>query len=344
MSDKSIQELEAEFYAKKFYLSYSGLNKLLYSPVLFYKHYILQQREERLDSHLINGKVIHCLLLNNGEFDDQFIISPNNLPTGNTRLVIDKLYNIVKEGPGLLNNYTVEINSILKEINLHQSLTDDKKADKKGNIRTADEKRLEKIIDATTTSYFEFLKRKGNKDIIDQETYDACMTSVTLIKENSLVLNLLGLDKEEENITIFNEVLLHMDDPNIPEFGTKGILDNVKIDYNRKIIYVNDLKTSGKTLSEFKESIDYYKYWMQAAIYVRLIKDFCKDKIDDTWEIMFTFIVIDKYQQVYAFPVSKDTMLIWQKQLDDKLTEARWHYSNNSYTLPYEFIKEQVYL
>lgn len=325
---RSIHELEEEFYSKPFYLSYSGLNKLLYSPQFFYKHYILQQREERLDSHLIDGKVIHCMLLNNGSFDELFIVSPSNLPTGNTRLVVDKLYDIVKEGPGLLQDYTIEIVEILKEIKLHQSLK-------------TDQQRIDKIITDDTKSYFEFLKRKGRKDIIDEETYQRCEASVNILKDNEIVLSLLGLNGEDPK-NVFNEIPLEMKTHH--EFGLKGIIDNAKISYEDKIIYINDLKTSGKTLSEFKESIDYYKYWMQAAIYERLIKDFCKDKIDSSWRIQFTFIVIDRYQQVYAFPVSKGTMESWQEQLESKIEEARWHYTNRSYTLPYEFLKQQIYL
>ena len=38
---KTPAELEQEFYSKPLYLSYSGLNKLLFSPKLYYKHYIL---------------------------------------------------------------------------------------------------------------------------------------------------------------------------------------------------------------------------------------------------------------------------------------------------------------
>lgn len=325
--ERSVIELEEAFYSKPFYLSYSGLNKLLYSPQFFYKHYILQQREERLDSHLIDGKVIHCMLLNNGSFDELFITSPSNLPTGNTRLVVDKIYDRVKEGPGLLGDYTVEITEILKEINLHQSLK-------------TDQQRLDKIITDETKSYFEFLKRKGSKDIIDEETYKRCETSVLILKDNPAVLSLLGLDIESKDV--FNEIPLQM--KTHYEFGLKGIIDNARISYEDKIIYINDLKTSGKTLSDFKESIDYYKYWMQAAIYERLMRDFCKDKIDGSWRIQFSFIVIDKYQQVYAFPVSDGTMKSWQEQLDGKIEEARWHYTNRNYTLPYEFLKQQVYL
>lgn len=337
-------ELEAEFYSKRFYLSYSGLNKLLYAPQLFYKHYILQQREERIDTHLVEGKVIHCLLLNDGSFDDLFIVSPSSLPSGNTRLVINKVYQLFTEKLDKslckLDDQRASILQVLKEINLHQSLTDDKKDPGK----TGDDKRVEKIVSDETRSYWEFLLKKGSKDLIDEDTYKRCQESVEVLRNNQAVMSLLGIDQTEESIKVWNEVPLEMEDPNIPEFGLKGILDNVKADHKLKILYINDLKTSSKTLSEFRESIEYYKYWIQAAIYLRLIKNFLKDQLTEEWSIVFNFIVIDKYQQVYAFPVSSSTMEEWQKQLDNKLTEARWHYENRSYTLPYEFLREQIYL
>ena len=51
---------EKEFYDKEFSFSYSSLNKLLFSPSLFYKDYILKEREIKTDRHLIEGKL--CLL------------------------------------------------------------------------------------------------------------------------------------------------------------------------------------------------------------------------------------------------------------------------------------------
>ena len=62
------KEKENSFYNKKFSFSYSSINKMLFSPKLFYKEYVLLDREERTDKHLIEGRVIHCLLF-----------EPNNL-------------------------------------------------------------------------------------------------------------------------------------------------------------------------------------------------------------------------------------------------------------------------
>lgn len=326
-------ELEKAFYSKPFYLSYSGLNKLLYSPNLFYKHYILQQREEKLDTYLIDGKVIHNLLLEDGSFDKSFILLPSTLPTGNSRLVIDKIYDRVKEGPGLISDYKTEILEILKQINLHQSLK-------------TDEQRIAKIITEETISYFEFLKVKGKKDLIDSETLQRCNEAVDVLRADNKACDLLGIFQSGmENSKIHNELELSLDSSVILKpFGLKGIVDNIKIDFDNKTVYINDLKTTGKTISDFEETIQFYNYNLQAAIYHRLVKEKLKDIINADWKIVFHFIVVDKYNQVYCFEVSTVTMMIWQDELNRALVEAEWHYKNNKYKLPFRFEISQVIL
>lgn len=335
---KTPAELEQEFYSKPFFMSYSALNKLLYSPKMFYSHYILQQREERTDAHLVDGKVIHCLLLNDGSFDENFVLLPSTLPTGNSRLVIDRIHNIVKAmdpqpaSDLALTDMNKEILEILKEINLHQSLK-------------TDDQRLSKIITEETISYFQFLKSKGSRDLIDSETLKRCNEAVDLLKADSKVCELLGLYRTEmENIDMFNEIEMSSDKIGIENIGLKGIADSIQINYDKKVIYINDLKTTGKTITEFPETIEFYNYNIQAAIYNRLVREVYKDIITPEWKVIFNFIVIDKYNQVYCFEVSKVTQAVWDDNLKTKLKEAHWHYKNNNYTLPYNFATSQVIL
>ena len=328
---KTPAELEQEFYSKPFNISYSGLNKLLYSPKMFYNHYILKQREDRTDSHLIDGKVIHGLLLNDGSFEENFILLPSTLPTGNSRIVVDKVYSQV-EDPSTLADYGTQILDTLKEINLHQSLK-------------TDDQRLSKIITEETISYFEFLKSKGNRDLIDSETLQRCNEAVTLLKADTKVCELLGLYRSEmENIDMFNEIELSSDAVGIDNIGLKGVADSIQINHDKKIIYINDLKTTGKTVTDFPETVKFYNYSIQAAIYTRLVKEVYKHIITPEWNIVFNFIVIDKYNQVYCFEVSPTTLQIWDDELGDKLVEMYWHYKNNNYSLPYNFATSQVIL
>ena len=166
-----------------------------------------------------------------------------------------------------------------------------------------------------------------------------CKVSVEILKLNTSVRALLQLDKtkEDAHITVHNELPLAIDVDNL-SFGFKGILDNVVIDSESKTVFINDLKTTGKNLIDFPESVQYYKYWMQAVIYEKLVfQKFIKDLPDSLeWNIIVTFIVIDKYNQVYPFQVSQESLTLWQDNFEKIIDTVKYHYENKDYTLPYE--------
>lgn len=324
MKEKSSEQkhLEEEFYAKKFYLSYSGLSKLMSSPTQFYKHYILKQRDN-LESEAINmGKAIHCLLLDREMFDEQFVVSSSNIPSDNTKLIVDKLYDRVKEGSGLLGDYTLEIIEFLVEINLHQALK-------------TDQQRLDKIINQQSRDYFEYLKKAKGKTIIDLETYDNCVLAVESIKENEKLNYLLGINEPNPE-NVYNEFMLQLE-PQLYPFGLHGVLDNIYIKHSEKTVYINDLKRTGKSLIHFHESVEKYNYWIQAAIYVRLVKANFKVLIEAGYKIVFNFIVVDKFNQSYPFMVSDTTIANWEAGLISKLEEVNYHFVMNDYNLPFIF-------
>lgn len=328
--------LEDEFHASKFYFSYSGLNRLLYAPQLFYRHYVLNQREDVMTPALLQGKVIHCMLLDNGSFDNQFILLPGTIPSDNPKLVVERIYQEWQETKPegvTLADYETSILSILSEIKLHQSLK-------------TDAQRMEKINTPQNNEYFDFLRRSQGRDVVDIETLDYCTKVVDVLKQNSEICSLLGLT-EEPGVQVFNEMPLQMDFKDMPTVGIKGIVDNIKIDHENKIIRINDLKTTSKSVSDFEESIQFWNLWLQAAIYDTMVrKNFLTvEGINASeWQVIFTFIVVDKYLQVYPFEVSASTMETWKGLFSDKIIEAEWHFNNRCYTLPYRFMFERVIL
>jgi hypothetical protein len=331
------------FYKEYFTFSYSSLNKLMHSANAFYSWYILKEREDNLASYLVEGKAIHCLLLERKLFDQQFIVMPGTLPGVSNKKIVEDIYKLwlVKSDLNTkFENYKNEILAWCIKENLHQKLTDDKDA-KKPSFKTADEKRADKIIVAESKDYFEYLKLSKNKDVITQEAYDRCLIAVDIIKDNKTVTDLLKIGQGHELLEVFNEQKLACRLEKYP-FGLKGIVDNYVIDHVNKKVYINDLKTTGKTLSEFKGTVEFYKYWMQGAIYTRLVKS--QHSLTNDYEFILHFVVVDKYNQVYPFPVSVESMLDWQSQLDEVLEIAKYHYTNKDYTLPYEFAINQVTL
>ncbi len=330
------EELE-RFYSEKFYFSYSSINKLMYSPQAFYSHYILKQKEDKTDAHLIAGRALHCLLFEPNKFDDYFVMLPGKIPTESNKVIIDHIFNnhyVPMNNNSLsLEDFPQEILNQLLTNNLYQSLK-------------TDAQRVEKILTDNNKEYFDFLKIRDTKTVIDPAVKQQAETSVEVLRNNDKVKALLQLDHDNsQNVTVFKELPL-MSDSDKYDFGYKGILDNVVVDENIKTLFINDLKTTNKAIQDFPNSVDYYRYDIQAVIYsILAYNEFIKNKTDsEEWKIVITFIVIDKYNQVYPFQVSEETLAKWYDNFYDILTQLEYHYKSRDYTLPYELAVGNVKL
>ena len=341
-------EREYQFYAREFNISYTSLAMLVDSPAQFYKEYVLGEKEVKEERYFTKGKIIHYLMLDNGLFDEHFILAASGIPTENTEKVLKRVLEhhleleANNEARGTnLEDYKNAILDILRDMNLHQSLADDKKHP----FITGDEKRIEKIIDDKSKAYFEFLLKKGNKQIIDPDTLEKCKVVADMLKADKEISKLLGLDLEgtDPNYGVYNELEHKVKLKGFP-FGLKGIIDNLVVDVNNKVVNINDLKTTSKSISDFEESVDKYKYWMQASIYKILAKSFLKDVIDESWTINVNFLVVDKYNQYYPFPVSKGSIDEWTQETIQLLNHAKYHYENRDYSLPWKFLAGKVEL
>jgi hypothetical protein len=334
---ESAELLEKNFYDKKFYFSYSSLNKLMWNPAVFYQQYVLGLKEERTDAHLVQGKIVHALLLEEEKFNDHFIISPSKLPGDSVKLVIDRVfahYQELAQNGDLrteLLDFDQAILDVMVDMNYHQSLK-------------TDQQRLDKIITAESTSYWSFLKTKGNKTLIDQDSYDFCKNAVELIKTNKELCTLIGCNATEfDNIEVYNELPLTVEYAKAP-FGLKGIIDNVVINHDKKVIFINDIKTTSKDLKDFPETVEFYSYWLQAVIYSTMVGIKHMDLLASGYEVKFHFVVIDRAFQTYSFPVTERTLNSWLDRMDKVLESANWHYVNKRYDLPHSFATGSVVL
>jgi len=325
---------EEEFFSKPFLLSYSGLNRLLYSPALFYNHYVLGQRDDVEDRNMIEGKLIHCLLLNPENFDKEFVLSATDIPSDNPRQLLNTLFahykELKKHDPEDtredLHEFNGAIIDILSDMNLYQSLK-------------TDTQRLEKIITEKHVSYWDYLKKSQNRTIIDHDTYTFANSVVEKIKNTPSVIDVMGFFEDPlRGITKQNEVELVKFSEKHP-FGIRGFIDNLVIDPSTKTIKVNDLKKSSKDISSFKDSIEYYRYYLQAAIYYRLVEDVYLSRPEyKDFTITFRFVVVDPYMQIAPIRVSSLKMQEWLEILDQKLLQAAYHFEQREFDLPYEFL------
>jgi|TARA_R110001592_G_scaffold6586_1_gene35492 hypothetical protein len=319
---------EDEFYSKEFKFSYSSLNRLLFSPKLFYKDYILKKRELKTDKHLIEGKLLHLMLLQPEKLHDEFSITPGKVPSDSVRKILNELKQYNNPNMSELDD---EILKALEYHNLYQSFKDDSK-------------RLDKIQTPENAQYFQFLLEEG-KDVIDNDMLAKAVDRVVLLKDNKSVMDLMDqeeTDFEMDSIEVHNEKYLECELKDY-DFGLKGYVDRYIIDHEKKEIVIIDLKTTAKGIEKFAETVDFYRYWMQAVIYnLLVVKNSNKDI--SNYKKSFKFAVIDNYDHVYVFDVQDETFNNWTKGLVDILSRAEYHYRERDYNLPYDFAKGNVIL
>jgi hypothetical protein len=335
-----------EFQSNTFYFSYSSLVKLLTNPKQFYKEYILKEKEISDEKYLKEGELLHCFVLEPEMFDEKFVVSPAKLPGGGLKEVLDNVfYKYVVpdiEETNLnapLENYRDEILSELEDMNLYQSYVDDKKANKNGLILTADDKRIEKCITEDTKKYYTALCESLKKTIVDTEMVATAKEKAEVILNNPDCQALLYATHKTDQIEKEIELVA---EPVVFPFGFKGILDCLKVDNENKIIYVTDLKTTSTTLSKWQQNFaeSEYMYWLQVIIYRYLVMNIIPVEQRGQWKLKIHFIVIDKYNDVYCFPVSANSLLQWETKAIETFKIAEWHYTQHEYSAPYQFVNK----
>jgi hypothetical protein len=323
---------EEAFFSKPFLLSYSGLNKLLFSPALFYNHYVLGQRDDTEDKNMVEGKLIHCLLLKPESFDDEFVLSSVNVPSDNPKKLLQTLFAHYKELKSTgdaredLHEFSNAIIDILVDMNLYQSLK-------------TDAQRLDKIITEDHVAYWDYMKKAEGRTVIDHDTHAFATAVVDKIKSKPVVMDVMGFFGDSMNgVTKQNEIELAKFDEELL-FGLRGFVDNVVFDNMNKEIRVNDLKKTSKDIGSFTDSIEYFRYWMQAAIYYMLVEHvYLSQPAYADYKISFRFVVVDPYMQIAPIRVSDETMQEWLVKTKEKIAQANYHFENKSFELPYEFL------
>ena len=269
------------------------------------------------------------MLLQPEKLHDEFSIVPGKVPSDNVRKVLNDLK---KHGNPKLNELDDEILKTLKDQNLYQSFKED-------------DKRLGKIQTPECEDYFKFICESDKKDVIDNDMLAKAIERVELIKSNKSIMDLMNqeeTDFEMDSIEVHNEKYLECELLD-HDFGLKGYVDRYIVDHEKEEVTIVDLKTTSKPLEKFAETVDFYRYWMQAVVYSLLI---IKNNEKDVghYKINFKFAVIDNYDHVYVFDVTDNTLNKWTRAFMKLLDEVSYHYRERDYNLPYDFAKGNVIL
>lgn len=323
---------EAYFAAPKM-LSYSGIKKLADDPVDFYRHYVLNIREDRHDKSTLEGSLTHMLLFNPDDFDKEFAITPATIPSDNPKKILHTLFDYhrqqVKAEPTWskydLLDYSPEILEIMINMNVYQNLK-------------LDSARIEKVNDDKGANYWDYLVLAEGKKIIDTETKEKADYNVEKIKSNAEAMRLMGMIQINfgDRLDVLNEKEYIKINSDLP-FGYRGFLDNLVVDHANKEIRINDLKNTSKSLLDFRETIEFYRYWIQVCIYHILIENIYGAKYPEYTRV-FRFIVLDKNGTVGSYRIKDETVAEYMVRFENLVNQLKVHFEKRDFSAPAEIL------
>ena len=207
---------------------------------------------------LILGSAIHCITLQPNEF---IIANKCGRPTAKLGQVADYLYvNYYKPNKAVSDEQVIEASNVI-----------DYYKDKMNNEKIKNV--YSKCYPYWETRFLYEIKSDSFKEpiFLDDSSYDKAISCINSLNQNKNIQTLLN----PSEAIIMNEAALFMDflyKNNNKEciLKFKAKLDNFTIKEN--CLTLNDLKTTGHYVDQFKESFEKYHYYRQVGVYAYLLK------------------------------------------------------------------------
>lgn len=230
-------------------------------------------KNAKFTTSLAFGSAVHELALQPESF---FLCEDVAAPTAKVGLMADWLWKITKNGE-------LPSDNVLREAAV--------KVDYYNGIPTSTQ--LNKVKEAIKP-YFK-ARYKFEQDSTDErcpiyfddKNRDRLREVIKSLNENKDIQSLLhpedlvgGFLPSENERTILLNVLAEVPGNEPVELRLKAKLDNFTIDQVGKVITVNDVKTTGKLISEFDSAVKMYHYYREIAFYSWLLS-LCAKKFYD---------------------------------------------------------------
>ncbi len=199
------------------------------------------------------------------------------------------------------------------------------------------EKGLAYIVDACN----EANKHKQGVTQVDADTIKACSKSINSHPLAPKLLNPSDVWIEQYNeLTVMWTVKIEVEGEMI-EVDCKAKLDKMLVQIEKKILDINDIKTTGFKVSKFgRESFIRFRYYRQAAFYTRAAFAWLKQNghNPNEWTVNFNNIVVETKGlfecKVYRAPdywIKRGT-----NEYRDLMHRTAWHMKHNAWTYDME--------
>jgi len=285
----------------------------------FKKVWIDGNRDTTEKSYFVFGDALDTYLTNRNKFDDKYAVLMN-IPSGKVKEVADEVCN------NLYNNSNITEEDIISNI-----LAARKKVEYYMN-RT-DESILEALKKDNIFNNYIATKAQEKKVVIDFTTFSKMQSLAVLLQTDKRTFDYFN---EQPHTTIHYQTIL--------EFEYRGVMfkckpDIILVNHIDKTIKIADLKTTGKSIFKFIDSIKQYRYDVQAAIYTKAVIH--NIEIPDYKFDYFEFIVVnedDDRIQKYKFsntliytamemaPQGKQPIMSIIKEIEEAKATNQWNY------------------
>ena len=268
------------------------------------------------------GSTVHECLLQPGEFE----LAPKiDRPTAKLGLVMDAIPGFLEEGIGLDD----AIKQAAAKVDYYSS-TINTKLDSIKEVWEDYSKRLKELNKTPTDKVRRILANK------EWDVVNGCLESC---KANNDIMNLLHPTTPfGDPIESYFEDALFMDYIVIYKHHNCAVLpfkmkaDNWTIDADSKIITLNDLKTTGKSVQCFMRedgSFNHYDYSRQMAVYSQILWYYCMKNYGvypKDWKIKANMLVVETIPNYWskAYVVNPSQLTDGKKKLNELLCRVAY--------------------
>lgn len=171
-----------------------------------------------------------------------------------------------------------------------------------------DKKRYDEVLKTGNIAQYYNAITHSEKTIIDSKTYETAFYMVQALRESETTASYFAENDEFSPIRRYYQLKFKAVFNNV---AYRCMADLLVVDYEKKIVYPCDLKTSSHTEWNFQESFLQWNYMIQARLYWRLIRaTMNSDPHFKHFELAdYRFIVVNKATLtplVWEFPLTKN--------------------------------------
>lgn len=273
------------------------------------------------------GSGVHCCYLQ----QESFTLSDyEGKPSAKLGYFIDKVYELRKKG------YTIE-----KAV-----LEGSRQADYYNGKFT--KKIFDKAVKAGLDYYMRLVRGEFKEDgkeviVLPKAQLEACKACLYSLKNNQTVRyflseNLFEPKKFLNEIALFSDIEITFPDGETHTIPFKGKLDQVIIDPEKKLIYLNDLKTTSKSCEVFMGGMfegEWYNgswqrmhYMRQFGVYLLLLQMYCEQVLNlMDYNYLCNVIVVETTgdNRAKVYPINNSYIQYGVKEFKELICRVAWH-------------------